>query len=1023
MAEIKIGHDMNRRQAKVTKIGLTAIAWTAGLLGCSSGPGGSSANPPARSHVTSKATQRIRKAFPAASVELSPGGGIAKTFGPSLATGASPVEAADAFRKGYAAAMGIDTNDLVLQANEGQNGTVDAAAKPIALMVDKSTKQPKFWLYTAVQTKGGVPVYRARLGTLVRNDGTPNVVLASSTLRDLGAFSPPSRFNPTAPDLAKSLAAIPTATGFLGQSGPKAAAITKASAPKLVVFAGTEEKEHAPRMAIEYTVETEPRGKWHMVADATTGDVLHVENLVAHLDISGKVEGRATQGSVAMECAPAVARGLSYAEVVGPDTSQAFADVHGAYLLSSAETGLVNVTSQMGGRTFDVFNVAGAVETLTSAVVAPGPADFLHNAANSDPEVLAQVNAYVETNELREFVLSYVPDYPAIGTESDFPINVNLSHADDAHCPGDGFYDGASLNLCKGGDKGGWTYTNTAFGSVVHHEYGHRLIAASPYSDQGEYGEGMSDTLASLFSGQHGMSFGFFVGYCDYAPRDALNQCQFDATICSSCASSPPAPSPGEIHFCGLLLSGTIWDIRVALSLTHPGTFVDIINSLTLHSILVHVGSGINSQIAVDMLTLDDDDNDLTNGTPHRAEICSGFARHGMPCPPIAGNAAPSVEAGPDQVINLPSAANLTGSATDDGLPDPPHAVTVVGWSLVNGPSGGTATLGDASAWNTVATFSAPGIYVFRLIVTDGSDLGQDDVTITVNPVNLPPVVEAGPDQTVAFQTSVSLTGTASDDGQPAGSSLASTWSLVSGPAGATVGFADPTALTTTATLSLPGTYVLSLAVSDGLATAADTLTITVTPLNTAPTVEAGPNQTIVSTGIASLAGTATDDGLPLPGTLTNAWSKVSGPGNVVFGNPSALKTTASFTLVGTYVLKLTVSDGALAGSDSVVITVNAATPCSDLCNNPVNITLPPNYQGTNIGTSDLCLQTYSKLSGGNCGNFVSPRTTTVNGTTMACSAPNGGGGNWSSIPAKRNGGYCIHVTPGQKSWAYLTLW
>src|SRR5207247_2396336 len=40
-------------------------------------------------------------------------------------------------------------------------------------------------------------------------------------------------------------------------------------------------------------------------------------------------------------------------------------------------------------------------------------------------------------------------------------------------------------------------------------------------------------------------------------------------------------------------------------------------------------------------------------------------------------NAAPSVNAGADQVITLPSTAALSGTATDDNLPNPPGALTV----------------------------------------------------------------------------------------------------------------------------------------------------------------------------------------------------------------------------------------------------------------------------------------------------------------------------------------------------------
>ena len=78
-----------------------------------------------------------------------------------------------------------------------------------------------------------------------------------------------------------------------------------------------------------------------------------------------------------------------------------------------------------------------------------------------------------------------------------------------------------------------------------------------------------------------------------------------------------------------------------------------------------------------------------------------------------------------------------------------------------------------------------------------------------------------------------------------------------------------------------------------------------VTPGNQAPVVNAGPDQTITQAQAATLAGSATDDGIPTPGSVGAAWTKVSGPGTVTFANASAASTTATFSSVGTYVLRL----------------------------------------------------------------------------------------------------------------------
>jgi hypothetical protein len=95
-------------------------------------------------------------------------------------------------------------------------------------------------------------------------------------------------------------------------------------------------------------------------------------------------------------------------------------------------------------------------------------------------------------------------------------------------------------------------------------------------------------------------------------------------------------------------------------------------------------------------------------------------------------------------------------------------------------------------------------------------------------------------------------------------------------------------------------------------------------PLNLAPTVDAGLDQTITLPASASLDGTVTDDGLP--GPYTTLWTAISGPGapgSVSFGDASAEDTTASFTGSGVYVLELTADDGLLTASDRVTITVN----------------------------------------------------------------------------------------------------
>jgi hypothetical protein len=94
-------------------------------------------------------------------------------------------------------------------------------------------------------------------------------------------------------------------------------------------------------------------------------------------------------------------------------------------------------------------------------------------------------------------------------------------------------------------------------------------------------------------------------------------------------------------------------------------------------------------------------------------------------------------------------------------------------------------------------------------------------------------------------------------------------------------------------------------------------------PVNQAPNVDAGPDQTITLLAVANLTGTVTDDGLPNPpAAFTTTWSMVSGPGSVIFGNAGTPVTTASFSHAGEYILRLTATDSELSASDDVTINV-----------------------------------------------------------------------------------------------------
>jgi hypothetical protein len=95
-------------------------------------------------------------------------------------------------------------------------------------------------------------------------------------------------------------------------------------------------------------------------------------------------------------------------------------------------------------------------------------------------------------------------------------------------------------------------------------------------------------------------------------------------------------------------------------------------------------------------------------------------------------------------------------------------------------------------------------------------------------------------------------------------------------------------------------------------------------PGNAAPVVNAGTYTPVALTGatvVVSLDGTVTDS--DTTAVVTN-WSKVNGPGTVVFNNSSAVDTTATFSRPGNYVLSLSADDGLARTSSLATIQITS---------------------------------------------------------------------------------------------------
>jgi hypothetical protein len=263
------------------------------------------------------------------------------------------------------------------------------------------------------------------------------------------------------------------------------------------------------------------------------------------------------------------------------------------------------------------------------------------------------------------------------------------------------------------------------------------------------------------------------------------------------------------------------------------------------------------------------------------------------------------------------------------------------------------------------------GVYVFQLTVTDNQGATNSaTVQITVNAGNIPPIANAGSNQTIQLPANTGvLNGNASTD--PDGTIVTYAWTKLSGPATYTI--VSPSSALTTATGLVQGVYVFQLTVTDNQgAINSATVQITVNAANQPPVANAGPDKTItLPTNSVTLTGSGTDP----DGTVTAyLWSKIAGPGQFTIVSPTQAQTVINNLVQGVYQFELKVTDNQGAtGRDTVLVTVNSTTLPSN--QPPVahagldqNITLPLNSVTLNGSGTDadgtIASYQWSKISG-----------------------------------------------------------
>ncbi len=338
----------------------------------------------------------------------------------------------------------------------------------------------------------------------------------------------------------------------------------------------------------------------------------------------------------------------------------------------------------------------------------------------------------------------------------------------------------------------------------------------------------------------------------------------------------------------------------------------------------------------------------------------------------------------------LPTANSQTVTVAEDGsvgitlVANDPDDATLT-YTVVAGPTHGMLSgTGANRIYTPNANYSGPDSFTFKATDCVG-DSNIATVTINVTPVNDDPILGAIGDQTIDEMApySITLGSTDIDGGAPV-------YSGTSLPAGASI---SGNVFNWTPTEAQgPGSYTMTIQVSDGAGgTDSETITITVSEVNVAPTLEAISNQTVDELTLVTFDADGADSDLPA-NTLT--YSLIGAPSGATI-NPA----TGEFTWTPTepqggqaYPFTVRISDGTLNADRGVTITVNevnSAPTLNTISNQTVNELTPVTFTATASDTDDPANTLTFSLIGAPSGASINPATGAFTWTPTEAQGPN----------------------------------
>jgi hypothetical protein len=230
--------------------------------------------------------------------------------------------------------------------------------------------------------------------------------------------------------------------------------------------------------------------------------------------------------------------------------------------------------------------------------------------ASADELTDAQLSAFVHADEVRVYAKTFAPTLAFLDDQVHATVNA------DGVC--NSYSDGTFIHFFK---SGGGCENTGRIADVVYHEYGHSIhthaIIPGAGVFEGALSEGVADYLATTITGDPAMGRGIRF---DSTPVRDLDPSDYE--------NRWPDDLVGEIHHDGLIIGQALWDLRKEL-IQKLGTDAGRARADFLYYQGIRRAADIPSMYST-VLVADDDDGNISNGTPNICEINSAFGLHGL---------------------------------------------------------------------------------------------------------------------------------------------------------------------------------------------------------------------------------------------------------------------------------------------------------------------------------------------------------------------------------------------------------